>query len=949
MRRLAAATLLTGMFAISWQAAPAGALTPDAPGVEARLSAAAKQIRAKQFAEAEQTLLALGKEGSLDDPTRARVYLQLMQLYGATADGAKRMAAAKDALALRGADDKQRTEALLALAGATDFGARYEARYLNVRPESEVRTMERENRPCREELVRLNPGNAACRIALGALYVEAGEADKAIAEFRAALEQPKLSPFEQGDALTGLASAALLKGDRDAAIQHCRDLVARDLNTTARYRLNPVNEAKYALQFLKGPELDYLKLPYHTGARAFPKPQQATYTEEFVPLTKVALALGGDIKANDPRVRLLRTKFTRFGIAFAGDAPFTIRVNAAGEPKAPEKPEGYALTVTRDGAVINGRDAQGVLWGIVSLIQLVDRERDPKVRVCNILDWPDTARRGFLQGYWKDALEFMLFCKMNTVVSQSGVQVTDAVFYQAWTPLQKETCKNVCAAFTAFGLKHYFGIRQWTMYPMLPLSSDRTLDLHVAVCSEVAKHGGHIYFPFDDSRFPLHKADLDKFGAGANVDAKYVTRLFAAVRKEHPDFHLVFCPPFYWGPDARASYPEPREPYLRSLGDYLDPGVEVIWTGPRVKGYQKNKEQVAWFTGLTKHKPFLFQNGTGPHNLLSYITDETPQWKTWHYDGFFENDIEGFLKNAHMGMEAPQMTTLADCLWNVKAYDAAASIRNGVAMLFGKEMFDILDPANKALSHLDKYKYGAVTPEAVTEIPEIEKRLTIAAEAFARGKEYNAFSLENFPGALERGVGFARAALAGARNPPDFFAKYKKDIEETRALAAKEVGVDAAKGDVLKLPIDLLGGELIVYDNKCPKRFASLIRGQRTPNPRVAARFECDPFPPPGPYGLHLCAQDDDAEAPCRIRIKVNDTVVFEGPSGFARHGWSVREFVLPFEALQRNNSLAIECMEDSAAQQGPPWFMVNYAVLRKRLPGNGSRAPAPAEKGKQP
>jgi len=844
--------------------------------------------------------------------------------------------------------DKQKTDALLAAAAATDFGARYEAYYLHLRPDADVRAMERDNRLCREELVRLDPGNAACRIALGALYVEAGEADKAIAEFKAALELPKLSPFEQGDALTGLASAALLKGDRDAAIQHCKDLVARDLNTTARYRLNPVNEAKYALQFLAEPELDYLKLPYDTGAKAFPKPQQARYTEEFVPLTKVALVLGSDTKADNPRVRLLRTKFTRSGIAFADNAPFTIRINAVGEPKAPEKPEGYALTVARDGAVINGHDPQGVLWGIVSLIQLVDREKAPRVRVCNIMDWPDTARRGFLQGYWKDALEFMLFCKMNTVVSQDGVQITDATPYQPWTPLQKEVCKDVCAAFAAFGLKHYFGIRQWTMYP-IPLSSDRTFDLHMAICSEVARHGGHIYFPYDDSRFPLPKVDLEKFGAGANLDAKYVTRLFRAVREKHPGFHLVFCPPFYWGPDGRASYPEPREPYLRSLGDDLDPGVEVIWTGPRVKGYAKNKEQVAWFTGLTKHKPFLFQNGTGPHNLLSYITDETPQWTTWHYDGFFENDIEGFLKNAHMGMEAPQSTTLADCVWNVKGYDAAASIRNGVAMLYGKEMFGLLDPANQALAYLDKYKYGEVTPEAPTEIPEIERRLKIAEEAFARGKAYNAFSLGNFPGALERGVGFARAALAGARKPPDFFAKYKKDVEETRALAAKEVGVDPAKGDILKLPTDLLGGTLIVYDNKCPRRLASLIRGRRTPNPRVTTRFECDPFPPTGAYELHLCAQDDDAEAPVRIRIKANDTVVFEGPSGFARYGWSVRKFPLPVEALQRSNSLVIECMEDSAAQQGPPWFMVNYAVLRKQLPGSGSRGPAPTEKGKQP
>jgi hypothetical protein len=359
----------------------------------------------------------------------------------------------------------------------------------------------------------------------------------------------------------------------------------------------------------------------------------------------------------------------------------------------------------------------------------------------------------------------------------------------------------------------------------------------------------------------------------------------------------------------------------------------VIWTGPRVKGYQKTKAQVDWFTGLTKHKPMIFQNGTGPHNLLSYITDETPGWKTWHYDGFYENDIAGFLKNAHMGMEAPQTTTLADCLWNVKAYDPAASVRKGVALLYGKDMFDILDPANQALGYLDKYEYGSITPEAVTEIPELERRAAIAEAAYSNGLVYNAFSLSNFPGALGRGVDFAKAAVATAKKGPDFYKQYGKQVDETRALAEKETGVDKAKGDLFKSPLELNGGKLMVYDNKCPARFATVIRGQRTVTSRLRTTFECDPFPPSGPYTLVLSAQDDDAAAPCRIRIAVNDKTVFEGPSPFVQFGWSLEKFTLPFDALKRGNELTIENIEDADNNNGPPWFMVNYLVLKKNAP----------------
>jgi len=920
--------LLAGALVIGAQAAE------DAvPSLKDRLGAVEKQLKEKQYAAAEQALLALEKEQGQgqNDAVKFLVYRQFMALYGAKPDDGKKTEYARKILELPGANAKQKAEVLAELAAASDYGRQYGAYYLELRPEEEVKKLEQDNLFYLEELARLAPNNAACRIDLGNLFIRQGQADKAAAEFKNCLDLPGLSAMQQGDALTGLASAALLKGDQAGAVRCCEELIGRKLETPGRNSRDPVAQAQYALQFMKGLDLDALKLPFYTGAKAFPTPQQAKYREEFVPLTAARIVRGKDIQEDDVRLALLAAKFGRFGIKFENNAPFAIKINVEAEPHAPAKPEGYALTVTKDGAVLNSHDAQGTLWGIVSLIQLVDREQGPKIRVAEISDYPDTACRGFLQGHWKDALEYMLFCKLNTVVSQTGPQVTYTDPCVPWTPLQKAICKGQSKAYTAFGLRIYYGIMPWTMWCLLPLSSERTFELHLGICSQIARDSGHIYFPYDDCRFPVPQSDLDKFGAAANMDAKYLTRLFQAVRKESPGFHMVFCPPFYWGPDSKASYPEPREPYLKSLGDYLDPGIETIWTGPRVKGYQKTKEQVAWFTGLTRHKPMVFQNGTGPHNLLSYITDETPGWKTWHYEGFFENDIEGYLKNAHMGMEAPQTTTLSDCLWNAKAYDPAASIRHGVALLFGKEMFDILNPANEALAYLDKYKYGAITPEAVAEVPEIERRLAIAEAAYNKGLAYNAFSLRNFPGALGRGVEFARSAAQAAKKPQDFHRHYAKDIDQTRELAVKEAGFNAVNDDIFKSPLDLLGGTLLVYENKCPRRFASVINGRRTAGSRLKLSFECDPFPAAGDYVLYLCAQDHDAQAPCRIRIALNGQTVFEGPNKFVRSGWSLEKFSLPFDSLKRGNELTIENLEDADNSSGPPWFMVNYAVLKKK------------------
>ncbi len=162
-------------------------------------------------------------------------------------------------------------------------------------------------------------------------------------------------------------------------------------------------------------------------------------------------------------------------------------------------------------------------------------------------------------------------------------------------------------------------------------------------------------------------------------------------------------------------------------------------------------------------------------------------------------------------------------------------------------------------------------------------------------------------------------------------AHYAKPIEDARATAEAETGIDASKADLFKSPADFVGGDLFEYDLKCPLRFASCIGGKLSANATLTTGFACDPFPPAGAYELILSAQDDDAEKPCGIRIAVNGKAVFEGPSPFVRHGWSRHSFAIPLGLLKRDNVLTIECTEaGSIAQRGPPWFMVNYAVIKK-------------------
>lgn len=491
--------------------------------------------------------------------------------------------------------------------------------------------------------------------------------------------------------------------------------------------------ARDAADYLSGRAADYYEMPRDTGCKPFPEPQKAEYSEAFSSVRKVSVELKG-VEQNDARIRLLEAKLRRFGskIDFSGGAGSVFRLRIGLLNRAPvDRPEGYSLSVGESGGTILARDAQGVLWGIVSFLQLVDR-KNLVVRRCRIDDWPDTARRGYFGMFWAGCAEFTVFNKMNSVVLQEHPLMAGED-----SPINVYLCETLAKEFRSLGLQLDYDISRWTHWRGWPYVWRCYLGMQADICMKFAAMGAGVYYPNDDMRYypnVLRQEDLAGGKRPSDFDAQHILELYQMVKKDYPDFHLVYCPPFYWGPTSGHSYPDDREKYLRSLR-VLPPEVDICWTGPAVKGIVKTKEQTQWFTDLTGHKPTVFQNATAPHHQYSYVVDRTP-WNDWHHPGFFENDIAAFMKNARMPTECPQTTTLADCLWNVKGYDAERSIRRGIAQYCGEKFFETLDRVADDLSYFDKYKYGEITPEAANEdLREMEARIARIDAATAEAEQ----------------------------------------------------------------------------------------------------------------------------------------------------------------------------------------------------------------------
>ena len=740
-------------------------------------------------------------------------------------------------------------------------------------------------------------------------------------------------------------------GDTNATCRAIRDFLDRKLpESWGRGRRGYTGLAGAALKYLQQDPLDILKLPFFTDSKAFPEPQQCEYTENFAAAPAVRLETKG-IARDDPRLHLLEVKYARYGIALDDKAPFTVRVEVDGatkmfddlrdpaifakvreakrfnpkredgkvrEDKSPDEfrdymaAEGYALEVTEKGATIRAKTRQGALWGIVSLIQMTDRNRKA-VRIAKMRDWPDVEKRGFLGSWWGPTLEFALFQKMNTVDHQRH-----PCFENRFEPLAWYLEEEMGRQFHAFGLELFYGMCWMTHAPQIPICFPRTLPYRVKVFKRYARAHIGIYYPLDDIRFPVCDEDLKAFGSAAAIDGKHQSAIYREVIKEFPDWRFLVCAPFYWGPTGRCGmYPEQRDPYLAQWRKDLDPGIEVYWTGPRVKSYSYEPWHNNWALEAYGRRPYMFQNGMGWHNLLGYTIDEM-DWPSTYCKGTLDKTLKAYHLNAHTPVDCAKITTLGDALWNIGGYDAARAVRRGVAQLMGERMFDILQEGYEDLCYFDKYRYGDAGDNVVEEdLADLEKRVANASSAWKRATEYAKSIGSQMYGHYGQGVGYAHKVLAARRRPSNIAEKYKGLLDETASVAKNETHFDARGcGDRYLSPSDLSGGRVDLLFRTPPDseerakdhpRLTTALCGKdaKPVAKTTGGTFECETFPPGGDYLLCVSALD---KGKSKVRIKVNDTVIFEGAREFGRHpNFKLATFKIPAMAMKRNNTFSIE------------------------------------------
>lgn len=73
--------------------------------------------------------------------------------------------------------------------------------------------------------------------------------------------------------------------------------------------------------------------------------------------------------------------------------------------------------------------------------------------------------------------------------------------------------------------------------------------------------------------------------------------------------HIIFCPTYYsFDPILEKVFGARPEHYWATLGQHIDPQVNIFWTGPKVCSTQYPMEHLQEVTDLLQRKPFLWDN-----------------------------------------------------------------------------------------------------------------------------------------------------------------------------------------------------------------------------------------------------------------------------------------------------------------------------------------------------
>ena len=365
-------------------------------------------------------------------------------------------------------------------------------------------------------------------------------------------------------------------------------------------------------------------------------------------------------------------------------APFKLTIGVRGDSKVakykkniPVKAEGYFMKVTDKEIIIAGNDEKGLYYGIQTLLGMM---KEGKLEQCTVSDWPDVPFRGTVEGFYgtpwshearKSQLEFYGRNKMNVYIYGPK---DDPWHRDKWRePYPEAEAKRIGELVEVAkknGVNFY-----WAIHPGVDIKwNDEDRDKLMAKLEVMYQLGVRSFAVFFD----------DIWGEGAQADKQaallnYIDDNFVQVKKDVAP--LILCPTEY-----NKGWANEEKGYLRTLGNNLNKGIEVMWTGNSVVACI-DKPTMEWINERIQRKGYIWLN----FPVNDFVRDHILMGPAYGNGLDIATDVSGFVSNPMEYAETSKISLygIADYCWNMEAYDYQSN--------WEKSLKNILPTNHKAL------------------------------------------------------------------------------------------------------------------------------------------------------------------------------------------------------------------------------------------------------------
>ena len=342
----------------------------------------------------------------------------------------------------------------------------------------------------------------------------------------------------------------------------------------------------------------------------------------------------------------------------------------------------YLLDINEDGISIMGYDERGAFYGLQTLRQIVEQNRDGKLPCLSINDWPDLPARGVVEGFygtpWShearlSLIDFYGRFKMNTYVYGPKDDPYHSSPY--WRdPYPTAQARNISELVRACERNRVDFV--WAVHPGQDIQwNEEDYGRLVAKFEAMYDLGVRAFAIFFD--------DISGEGTDPMRQVELLNRLtaeFVAVKGDVAP--LIICPT-----DYNRSWANPTDKgSLAVYGRELDSSVRVFWTGDAVCS-DVTASTLKW-VGERIQRPALVWWNFPVTDYCRNIVMQGPAYGLEKNLG--PDNLCGLLTNPMEHAEASRLALygVADYAWNTKDYDALSSWERALALLAGEEALD---------------------------------------------------------------------------------------------------------------------------------------------------------------------------------------------------------------------------------------------------------------------